>query len=229
MIEIKEVSKHYNGSHAPALAGFSLQVEQGDFLFLVGPSGAGKSTLIKLIFREQTPSAGEVLFDGKSIADFKQNELLNHRRRIGMVFQDYRLLKQKTVYENVAFALEVIGSSPKEIRQKVPAAIEKVGLKGKENSFPTELSGGEQQRVGIARAIVKEPLMILADEPTGNLDRENARQLMSLFEDINREGTTVIIATHAWDMVDQMQKRVIALENGRLVRDEQRGSYGREH
>ncbi|EEG76825.1 cell division ATP-binding protein FtsE [Dethiobacter alkaliphilus] len=229
MIEIKEVSKHYNGSHAPALAGFSLQVEQGDFLFLVGPSGAGKSTLIKLIFREQTPSAGAVLFDGKSIADFKQNELLNHRRRIGMVFQDYRLLKQKTVYENVAFALEVIGSSPKEIRQKVPAAIEKVGLKGKENSFPTELSGGEQQRVGIARAIVKEPLMILADEPTGNLDRENARQLMSLFEDINREGTTVIIATHAWDMVDQMQKRVIALENGRLVRDEQRGSYGREH
>ena len=229
MIETKDVSKQYHGSAIPAVNGLSLQVEQGDFLFLVGPSGAGKSTLIKLFFREQTPSSGQVFFNGKNIAKLKQHELLEHRRKIGMVFQDYRLLKQKTVYENVAFALEVIGSSPKDIRQKVPVALAKVGLSDKEKSFPSELSGGEQQRVGIARAIVKDPLIIMADEPTGNLDRENARQLMTLFEKINSEGTTIIIATHAWDMVDQMQKRVIAMENGRLVRDEQRGSYSREH
>ena len=229
MIEIKNVAKKYPGAPTPALLDFSLEVEKGEFIFLVGASGAGKSTLIKLIFREQSPTSGKILFAGRDIAAFKQSELLLHRRRIGMVFQDYRLLKQKTVYENVAFALEVVGSSPKEIRRKVPAALAKVGLTGKATSFPTELSGGEQQRVGIARAIVKDPLVILADEPTGNLDRDNSWQSMELFDAINRSGTTVIIATHAWDIVDRMQKRVVALEKGQLIRDEQRGSYSDEH
>lgn len=228
MIEIKNVSKIYDGCKVPALDKASLTISQGEFIFLVGPSGAGKSTLIKLIFREQVPSSGQILFLGKDAGKYKADKLLKHRRQIGMVFQDFRLLKQKTVFENVAFALEVLGRSPKEIRQKVAVALEKVGLTGKENSFPNELSGGEQQRVGVARAIVKEPLIILADEPTGNLDRETSRQLMELFERISQGGTTVIIATHAWDMVDQMRKRVVALENGGIIRDVKQGGYGNE-
>jgi cell division transport system ATP-binding protein len=228
LIELNNVTKQYPGCAIPALNTVSLSIRRGDFVFLVGPSGAGKSTLIKLVFREQMPTAGQMLFDGRDIAVLKQNELLEHRRRIGMVFQDFRLLKQKTVFENVAFALEVLGRSPKEIREKVPAVLAKVGLGDKANSFPHELSGGEQQRVGVARAIVKDPLVILADEPTGNLDRDNSRQLMSLLEAINENGTTLIIATHAWELVDRMQKRVIALENGRIIRDEQRGSYSHE-
>ncbi len=229
LIELKRVSKSYNNCAQPAVANLSLQVSRGEFVFLVGPSGAGKSTLIKLVFREQTPSSGQITFEGRDLSTLRPKELLRHRRRIGMVFQDYRLLKQKTVYENVAFALEVIGRPAKEIRRKVPAALAEVGLTGKEKAFPAELSGGEQQRVGIARAIVKDPLIILADEPTGNLDRNNALQLMELFETINRSGTTVIIATHAWDLVDRMKKRVVAMENGHLIRDEQRGSYANEH
>lgn len=226
MIEFRNVSKVYPGSTKPALAELSLAIDRGEFAFLVGPSGAGKSTLIKLFFREQQPTKGQILFDGKNISAFKKGELLRHRRRIGLVFQDFRLLKQKTVYENVAFALEVLGKSPREIRRRVPAALEEVGLYAKQKSFPSELSGGEQQRVGVARAIVKDPQIILADEPTGNLDRDNAWQLMDLFERINEGGTTVIVATHAWDVVDRMQKRVIALDKGSLARDEQRGSYG---
>jgi cell division transport system ATP-binding protein len=229
LIDLKQVAKLYPNCAQPAVSNISLQVDRGEFVFLVGPSGAGKSTLIKLIFREQAPTAGVIKFEGRDLSRLKQNELLSHRRRIGMVFQDYRLLKQKTVFENVAFALEVIGRSPREIRRKVPAVLAEVGLAGKEKAFPAELSGGEQQRVGIARAIVKDPLVILADEPTGNLDRDNARLLMELFETINRSGTTIIIATHAWDMVDYMKKRVVALENGQLIRDEQRGSYSHEH
>ena len=229
MIEIRQVTKVYNGSNAPALSDVSLEVERGDFVFLVGHSGAGKSTLIKLIFQEIKPTSGQVRFMGRDISVFKEGELLRHRRRIGMVFQDFRLLKQKTVFENVAFALEVVGESPRKIRQKVPIVLEKVGLTGKAGSFPSELSGGEQQRVGIARAIVKDPLIIMADEPTGNVDRDNSWQLMELFQEINRGGTTVIIATHAWDMVDRMQKRVISLEKGCLVRDEHRGSYSHEN
>jgi cell division transport system ATP-binding protein len=229
LIEIKQVTKVYNGGNGPALSDVSLEVERGDFVFLVGPSGAGKSTLIKLIFQEIKPTSGQICFMGRDLSVFNQGELLRHRRRIGMVFQDFRLLKQKTVFENVAFALEVVGESPRKIRQKVPAALEKVGLTGKAKSFPAELSGGEQQRVGIARAIVKDPLIIMADEPTGNVDRDNSWQLMELFQEINRGGTTVIIATHAWDMVDRMQKRVVALEKGSLVRDEHRGSYSYEN
>ncbi|WP_350343621.1 cell division ATP-binding protein FtsE [Proteinivorax tanatarense] len=228
MIEIKNVSKLYNGSKGLALKETSLALEPGEFIFLVGPSGAGKSTLIKLMFREQLPTSGEIFFENRNMADYSKRELLAHRRKIGMVFQDYKLLKQKTVYENVAFALEVLGKSPKEIQKKVPEALEKVGLSQKKDKFPKELSGGEQQRVGIARAIIKQPVLILADEPTGNLDRDNALQLMKLFEKINKEGTTVVIATHAWDLVDRMQKRVVALSSGELMRDEQGGYSNNE-
>lgn len=227
MIEIHNVSKLYDGSNALALEEMSLTVERGEFIFLVGHSGAGKSTLIKLMFREQLPTKGKIYFEGKNISSYKQHELLEHRRRIGMVFQDYKLIKQKTVFENVAFALEVLGRSPREINRRVNEALEKVGLSHKIDKFPRELSGGEQQRVGIARAIVKDPILILADEPTGNLDRDNAHQLMQLFEKINEEGTTVVIATHAWDLVDRMQKRVVALTGGKLTRDEQ-GGYSNE-
>jgi cell division transport system ATP-binding protein len=227
LIEIKNVSKLYDGSNALALEEMSLHLDSGEFLFLVGPSGAGKSTLIKLLFREQIPTKGNIYFQNKDIAAYSKEELLEHRRRIGMIFQDYKLIKQKTVFENVAFALEVLGRSPKEIQRKVPEALEKVGLTHKANKFPRELSGGEQQRVGIARAIVKDPVLIIADEPTGNLDRDNALQLMQLFEKINEEGTTVVIATHAWDLVDRMQKRVVALSGGKLMRDEQ-GGYSHE-
>jgi len=225
LIEFKNVTKIYPGSDRPALSNLSLQIDNGEFVFLVGPSGAGKSTLIKLLFREQLPTKGEIFFNGKNIALLEKGALLKHRRQIGMVFQDFRLLKQKTVFENVAFALEVLGKSPAEIQEKVPLALAKVGLAGKENAFPAELSGGEQQRVGVARALIKEPTILLADEPTGNLDRGTSWQLMELFAEINESGTTVIIATHAWDVVDRMQKRVIALSEGCLVRDELRGSY----
>lgn len=227
MIEINKASMLYPGTTDPALEEMSLELNPGEFLFLVGPSGAGKSTVIKLLFREKLPTKGEIYFDSKDIATYNKDEILTHRRRIGMVFQDYKLIKQKTVFENVAFALEVLGYSPKEIQRKVPEALEKVGLSHKAKAFPKELSGGEQQRVGVARAIVKNPDLILADEPTGNLDRENALQLMELLEKINQEGTTVIIATHAWDLVDRMQKRVVALAGGKLERD-QRGGYDHE-
>ncbi|MCD8511907.1 MAG: cell division ATP-binding protein FtsE [Bacillus sp. (in: Bacteria)] len=227
MIEINKVSKHYNGSNEVSLDEMSLNLKPGEFVFLVGASGAGKSTLIKLLFREQLPTKGNIFFENKDIATYRKKELLQHRRRIGMVFQDYKLLKQKTVYENVAFALEVLGRSPKEIKRKVSEALEKVGLAERADAFPSELSGGQQQRVGIARAIVKDPVLILADEPTGNLDRDNALQIMQLFEKINQEGTTIVIATHAWDLVDLMQKRVVELEGGKLKRDEQ-GGYSHE-
>ncbi|MBT9174516.1 MAG: Cell division ATP-binding protein FtsE [candidate division WS2 bacterium] len=229
MIEFKNVTKSYNNGGPPAVANISLRIERGEFIFLVGPSGAGKSTLIKLLFREIMPTAGRLFFLKRNITEFTESELLRYRRRIGMVFQDFRLLKQKTVYENVAFALEVLGQSPRKIRQKVPLALEKVGLTGKKKAFPSELSGGEAQRVGIARAIVKDPLIILADEPTGNVDRDNSKQIMKLFEGINEGGTTVIVATHAWDLVDRMQKRVIALKKGRIIRDEQNGGYDTEY
>jgi len=229
LIEMKGVSKVYHTGAKPALQDINLKIDGGEFVFLVGPSGAGKTTLIRLIFCEQAPTSGRISFLGRDTSTYKPGELLQHRRRMGMVFQDFRLLKSKTVFENVAFALEVVGRSPKEIQKRVPLALEQVGLSGKENAFPGELSGGEQQRVGIARALVREPLVLLADEPTGNLDPDISRQLMELFDQINRNGTTVIIATHAWDLVDQMQKRVIALEGGRIIRDEQRGYYRNEH
>jgi len=224
LIQLYNVSKVYDNG-VPAVSDISLRIAKGEFVFLIGPSGAGKSTLTKLIFREQLPSSGQIFFRGRNILRFGPREVLQLRRQIGVVFQDFRLLPRKTVYENVAFALEVIGRSRKEIRERVPAVLARVGLSGKEDAFPDQLSGGEQQRVGVARAIVKRPLVILADEPTGNLDPDTSREIMDLFEVINRDGTTVVIATHAWDIVNRMRKRVVALENGRLVRDEERGSY----
>lgn len=229
LIDMVSVSKVYKPGSPPAISDVSLHIDQGEFVFLVGPSGAGKTTLIKLISREVMPTAGRVIFLNNNTSSYKPVELLRHRRRMGLVFQDFRLLKSKTIYENVALALEVTGRPPQEIKEKVPAALARVGLAGKEDAFPNELSGGEQQRAGIARAVVREPLVILADEPTGNVDRETARGLMELFEDINRGGTTVIIATHAWDLVDRLKKRVVTLENGRITRDESQGGYGHVH
>ncbi len=224
MIHLFNVTKVYpNGT--VAVSDINLKIDKGDFMFLVGPSGAGKSTLTRLIFREQLPTSGQIYFRERNVLRFGQRDLLALRRQIGMVFQDFRLLPRKTVFENVAFALEVIGRSRRVIREQVPLALSEVGLSGKEDAFPAELSGGEQQRVGVARAIVKKPLVIMADEPTGNLDPDTSWDLMELFERINRDGTTVVIATHAWDIVNRMRKRVVALENGRLIRDEEQGSY----
>lgn len=225
MIRMVSVSKVYQSGNVSALSDLSLHVGPGEFVFLVGPSGAGKTTLIKLVSREELPTGGRICFLDCDTASYNEPELLHHRRRMGLVFQDFRLLKSKTIFENVALALEVTGRPPREIRERVPSALARVGLAGKENFFPDELSGGEQQRAGIARAIVRNPLLILADEPTGNVDRETARGLMELFETINRDGTTVIIATHAWDLVDRLKKRVVTLDRGRITGDEERGSY----
>lgn len=229
MISLNDVSKRYPGSRETALQDVNMTIENGEFVFLVGQSGAGKSTLLRLLFREYLPTNGVITYRGRNLARLSGGELLRYRRKIGMVFQDFRLLKQKTVFENVAFALEVVGQSPEAIRKAVPEALAEVGLLDRAQAFPAELSGGEQQRVGIARAMVRKPQLILADEPTGNVDPDNARQLMELFAAINRAGTTVVIATHASDIVDRLQRRVVQLEKGRVVRDIKRGGYGIEH
>ncbi|MGQ9532920.1 MAG: cell division ATP-binding protein FtsE [Desulfotomaculales bacterium] len=225
MLQLYNVTKIYPNS-IPALLDVTLRIQRGEFVFLVGPSGAGKTTLTKLILREELPTRGQILFNGKSITRLRPSEVPYLRRRIGVIFQDFRLLPNKTAYENVAFALEVTGASRREIRRAVPAVLARVGLADRAHLFPAQLSGGEQQRVCVARAIVNNPLLLIADEPTGNLDPENSWQLMRLFEEINRGGTTILMATHAWDIVDQMKKRVVALSHGRIVRDEQEGVYG---
>ncbi len=227
MINFYNVTKLYpNGVRA--LNDVSLRICKGEFVFIVGPSGAGKSTLIKIIFREELPTRGQVLFGGKNVARLKGREIPYLRRKIGMVFQDFRLLPQKTVAENVAFALEVTGASTREIRKRVPEVLEQVGLKDKLNVMPTELSGGEQQRVCIARALVNRPMVLIADEPTGNLDPDTAWGLMELLDDINKAGTTVIMSTHAREIVNQMKKRVIAISEGKITRDEECGVYCNE-
>jgi cell division transport system ATP-binding protein len=227
MIYMVNVSMNYpNGTRA--LTDISLRIEKGEFVFLVGPSGAGKSTLAKLIFREEKPSRGQILFNNKNIGRMKDSEVPYHRRNIGVIFQDFRLLPNKTVEENVSFAMEVIERPKREIKREVPKALEMVGLSRKINAMPSQLSGGEQQRVAIARAIVNSPPLVIADEPTGNLDPDTSWELMHLLQEINKCGTTVLMATHGKDIVDKMQKRVIALENGRIVRDEERGVYGYE-
>ena len=228
MIIFSNVSKTYENG-ANALDNVSFYIEQGEFVFIVGPSGAGKSTLIKLLMREETATTGDVIINDVNVNALKQNQIPYLRRSMGVVFQDFRLLPNKTVYENVSFAMEIIGASRREIRRQVPNVLSLVGLSHKAKSLPTQLSGGEQQRVALARAIVNNPSFLIADEPTGNLHPKTAQEIMELLNAINKRGTTVIMATHAKDIVDQMKKRVIAIEDGVIVRDEARGVYGYEN
>ncbi len=218
MIKLDNVSMAYDNG-VTALSNVSLNIAKGEFVFLVGTSGAGKTTLIKLIYREECPTTGQVLFDSKNTARLKGKEIPMLRRRIGMVFQDFRLLSQKTVNENVAFTLKIAGIRQKEIRKTVPSVLKRVGLEHKADMIPARLSGGEQQKVCIARAIVNRPPLIIADEPTGNLDPATSWEIMKLFIDINRRGTTVLVATHAWDIVNQMKRRIISLSGRGVIRE----------
>lgn len=227
MIQLKNVSKVYpNGTMA--LCGINTHIEKGEFVFVVGASGAGKSSMFKLINRKETPTEGEVWVGRKDLARLKRREVPHFRRNIGTIYQDFKLLPNKTVFENVAFALEVVEASKREIMRQVPAVLELVGLPEKRDAFPSELSGGEQQRVSLARAIVNRPIILLADEPTGNLDPDTSWGIMELLIEINRRGTTVMMATHNREIVNRMRRRVIALDNGRVTRDEQKGAYGVE-
>ncbi len=226
MIRFTDVTKHYPSQTRPALDDVNLEIVKGEFAFLVGASGSGKSTFLRLVLREDRPTSGSVHVAGKDLGKMPNWKVPHLRRRIGAVFQDFRLLPNKTVYENVAFALQVIGRPSEHIRKVVPEVLDLVGLEGKEERFPDELSGGEQQRVAIARAFVNRPMILIADEPTGNLDPATSVGIMRLLDRINRTGTTVVMATHDAAVVDQMRKRVIELENGTVVRDQTRGVYG---
>jgi len=225
MISMRGVEKFY-GADKPALADVNVEIEQGEFVFLVGHSGSGESTFIKLLLREILPSKGQITVAGQDMLKLKNWKVPYLRRNMGCVFQDFKLLPNKTSYENVAFALEVIGKSKHVIRTQVPEVLRLVGLDEKIDSYPHELSGGEQQRVSIARAFVNRPPLLLADEPTGNLDPATSLGIMSLLNRINKTGTTVLVATHDREMVDSMRKRVIALEGGHVIRDQNRGVYG---
>jgi cell division transport system ATP-binding protein len=227
MIEFDSVSKVYN-NNIYALSDVNLQIEKGEFVFLVGPSGAGKSTFIKMLLKEIEPTSGKIIVSDIDVTKLKHKEIPYYRRKIGVVFQDYRLIPTLNVYENVAFAMRVVEAPQREIRKKVPVVLSLVGLSSKFKAYPHELSGGEQQRVSLARAIVNNPAILIADEPTGNLDPETAMEIMGTLNDINHAGTTVLMATHAKDIVDAMRKRVIAIEKGTIVRDEKKGAYGYE-
>jgi cell division transport system ATP-binding protein len=225
VIRFENVSKTYkNGT--PALKNISVNIEKGEFVFLVGSSGSGKTTFLRLLLREETPDEGRILEAGRDVLKIKKWRVPYLRRNIGCVFQDFRLLPNKTVFENVSFALEVIGRPRETIDTQVPQILELVGLSDKANNLPSELSGGEQQRVAVARAFVNRPLILLADEPTGNLDPANSEAIMALLERINRAGTTVVMATHDQALVDRMRRRVIELDKGEMVRDQARGVYG---
>lgn len=224
MIEFRNVTKKYP-NNAIALKDVSFHIEKGEFVFVIGSSGSGKSTLIKLIMREEEPTEGEVLINGYDVSAMTRKEIPYLRRSLGIVFQDFRLLPNKTVYENVAFAMQITEALPKEIRRQVPMALALVGLSRKANAFPGQLSGGEQQRVALARALVNNPALLIADEPTGNLDPENTWEIMKLLSDINHRGTTVLVATHEKNIVDSMKKRVIALDRGVMIRDQEKGLY----
>lgn len=224
MIEINNVVKKYENG-ALAVNDISLNIEKGEFVFIVGSSGSGKSTLMKMLLKEVEPTSGTIMIDGKDISKVTRKQIPFLRRKMGVVFQDFRLLPGKTVYENVAFAMQIVEASPKSIRRSVPAVLAMVGLNRKARCYPNQLSGGEQQRVALARAIVNRPPILLADEPTGNLDPETAWEIMGLLNEINDRGTTVVIATHAKEIVDEMQKRVITLNKGSLLRDVKEGGY----
>ena len=225
MIEFKNVSKKY-GTGTVAVDNANFTIEKGEFAFLIGNSGSGKSTIIKMMLKEEEPSAGNIFINGRDITKIKPSKVHYLRRSMGIVFQDFRLLPDKTVYENVAFAMYVVRASQKHIRRQVPMVLSLVGLSQKAKMYPNELSGGEQQRVALARAIVNNPSMLIADEPTGNLDPNTAWDIMELLNDINLRGTTVVVATHAKDIVDKMNRRVIRIEHGNIVRDEKGGYDG---
>jgi cell division transport system ATP-binding protein len=226
VIRLEHVSKVYKTSTRPALENVTVDVDKGEFVFLIGASGSGKSTFLRLLLREEVPTKGRVYVANFDVARMARRRVPRLRQSIGCVFQDFRLLTNKTVAENVAFALEVIGKPRNTIRKVVPEVLELVGLDGKSNRMPHELSGGEQQRVAIARAFVNRPLMLLADEPTGNLDPDTSQDIMLLLERINRTGTTVLMATHDHSIVDSMRRRVVELDLGQVVRDDSRGVYG---
>lgn len=224
MIEMYDVWKTYpNGVYA--LRGIDIKINKGEFVFVIGPSGAGKSTFIKLMYREERPTKGQIFVNGFNIERLKERKIPYVRRNIGVVYQDYRLLPNITTYENVAFAMEVIEAPKKVIRKRVAEVLDLVGLRGKKDAYPNQLSGGEQQRVAIARALVNNPAVVIADEPTGNLDPETSWEIMELLEKINFRGTTIVMATHNKEIVDSMKKRVIAIEKGHIVRDEIKGGY----
>lgn len=229
MIKVKHLTMIYADFHeTAALEDINLEIEKGEFVFIVGSSGSGKSTLIRLMMRELVPTTGDIYVGGQNIAKLKSSKVPYLRRNIGCVFQDFKLLPNKTAFENVAFALEVIGRPRHLIRRQVPEVLKLVGLEGNFDKFPNQLSGGEQQRVSIARAFINRPPILLADEPTGNLDPETSQGIMSLLDRISQTGTTILMATHDSEMVDVMRKRVIELENGHLIRDQLRGVYGYE-
>lgn len=227
MLEMKNVYKKYKNG-VTATNGIDVKIDQGEFVYIVGPSGAGKSTFIKMMYREEKPTSGTITLNGIDMGSLKNSKVPLIRRNIGVVFQDFKLLPKLNVYENVAYTLEVIEENPKNIKKKVMETLDLVGLKHKVRMFPDELSGGEQQRVSIARSIVNQPKLVIADEPTGNLDPDTSWEIMNIFEEINTRGTTVIMATHNKTIVNTIKHRVIAIESGRIVRDEQRGDYGYE-
>ena len=231
ILQLENINKHYlqDKLEVPVLKNITFEVEAGEYVAIMGPSGSGKSTFIKMLLKEIEPTMGNITVADKKLSEIKRNQIPYYRRKIGMVFQDFRLIPTLNVYENVAFAMRVVEASQKEIRKRVPMVLSLVGLSHKYKMFPNELSGGEQQRVSLARAIVNNPSVLIADEPTGNLDPDTAKEIMELLEDINRSGTTIVMATHAKDIVDSMKKRVIAIEKGSIVRDDRKGMYENEN
>jgi len=225
MIRLENVTKTYRGASASAASDVQLEINRGEFVFLVGSSGSGKSTLLRMLLREEKPDEGEIFVLGENLSRLRPSQVASYRRKLGVVFQDFRLLPNKTVYQNVAYALQVIGKSRAFIETAVPDVLRLVGLEEKSANYPSALSGGEQQRVAIARALVNRPELLLADEPTGNLDPGNSREIMGLLERINLSGTTIVMATHDRGIVDQMQKRVIEVSEGKIVRDAQTAGY----
>lgn len=228
MIDLTDIYKDYKNGHR-ALSNINIKIKKGEFVFLVGASGAGKSTLIKLLLKEEDVTSGRIILDNKDITNLPQKEIPYLRRNMGVVFQDFRLLPNKTVYENVAFAMEIIEETPKSIRRRVPIVLSIVGLSDRAKNYPHQLSGGEQQRVSLARAIANNPQLLICDEPTGNLDPNTSKGIMEQLNDISYRGTTIIMATHDRDTVDKAQKRVITLENGKMISDQEKGGYNYEN
>lgn len=228
MIELSNVNKTYEAG-TKALQNINITIDNGEFVFIIGRSGSGKSTLLKLLLKEVEPTSGKIIVNNMNLGRMPRHYIPKYRRRLGVVFQDFRLLKDRTVYENVAFAQRVIGAPSRVIRESVPAMLKMVGLSSKYKSYPRQLSGGEQQRVAIARALINNPEVLLADEPTGNLDNHNSMEIMKLLEEINQRGTTVIVVTHSQEIVDKMRKRVVTMERGTIVSDKKKGGYTHEN